>query len=178
MLQQPTRPNPTSGHNPQSLSISAVSRKLARAKKQYIRWLNKNHPKILRRALDEAGMSRKDVGLSGFGQYGQQAGQESTSSSSDDKAWYDKLLDYVPTAVQAYGAYEQQKNLIELNEKRAKQGLPPLNQPPAIKVEGEAGPETRKAVQEGIIGATQQYVPLVLGGLVLWVLMKPKGRKR
>lgn len=172
---------PTSGNNPQSLTVAALARKITSAKKKYIRWLNRNHPKILRRALDEAGLSRSDVGLSGLSQAGNPAGPGSTSTTSngEDKAWYDRLLDYVPNAVQAYGAYEQQKALIELNEERAKQGQPPLNNMPAIRVEGEAGPETRQAMQAGIQNALGQYTPYILAGLGIWfITSQNKGRKR
>lgn len=171
---------PTSGHDPRSLSVTALAKKITKAKKRYIRWLNQHYPDVLRRALDEVGLSRKQVGLSGMGQAANPAGpgQTSTDSGSEDKAWYDQLLDYVPQAVQAYGSYKQQEELIELNRQRAQQGLEPLNQPPAIKVEGEAGPETRRAVQAGIQGAAAQYIPWVAGGLILWAMTRPTGRKR
>lgn len=170
MLQANPNTMPSSGYNPRSITVTALTRKKARSKKKFLKWLNRNHPDVLKRALDRAGLSKSQVGLSGLGQ-----------NESNDTPWYDKVFNMVGSAAESYLGYEQQKELIKLNQERAEQGLPPLDQPPAIRVEGEAGPETRKAVQEGIMGAASQYVPLVLGGLVLFVLMQQGGgtkRKR
>lgn len=188
MLQANPNTMPSSGYNPRSITSTALTRKKARAKKKFLKWLNRNHPDVLKRALDRAGLSKSQVGLSGLGQdsimpmpSGGTTDTTSTTTTDDDAPWYEKAFNMVGAAAETYLGYEQQKELIKINQQRAEQGLPPLDQPPSIVVQGEAGPETRRAVQEGIMGAAGQYVPLVLGGLVLFVLMQKGGgskRKR
>jgi hypothetical protein len=167
MLQNIDPDFPSSGYNPKSLTVSANARRISRAKKKYLRWLNRKHPDVLKRALERADVTKAQIGLSGLGQ-----------NNGEEKAWYDNVLDYVPTALQTWGAYEQQKQLIELNKERAEQGMPPLEEPPAtIKVEGEAGPETRQSIERGIQGAMGQYIPFVVGGIALFLLMNRGKRK-
>lgn len=169
---------PSSGYNPQAVTTRPWKKKRMRAKRAYLRWLNRNHPKLLRELLDRANVSKSDVGLSGMGQANPAGPGQETTTSNDQEAWYDKLLNLVPTAVATYGAFEQQKELIKINERRAKQGLPPLEQAPTIKVQGEAGPETRRAVQEGITAAAGQYIPYILLGVGAYILTRPKSKRR
>lgn len=155
---------PSSGYNPRSVGLTAWNAKTARSKKQFIQWLNKNHPDLLSRAIRAANLQRSDLQLNGFGNVG----------DADDTPWYDRIMNAAEKIVPVWAGYEQQKRMIELNEKRAKQGLPPMQEPPTIRIQGEAGPETRHAVQAGIKEAAGQYMPLLIGGGVLLYLAMQK----
>ena len=147
--------------------IAQTQAKALLAKKKFVQWMNKNHPALLRDAIKHAHGTPADVGLSGLG---------ASNSTATQTSWYDKILNALPAVVSGYTAVKQQKQLIELNKKRAEQGLQPLQNPPAIKVSGEAGPQTRAALQQSIKQAAAQYIPWVAGGLGLLLLMQ--GRKR
>ena len=149
--------------------IGVTDASALRAKKAFVRWLNRHHPKLLKAALDESNITRKQVGLSGLGQ--------TTDSST---AWYDTVLNKLPSLITGYAAFQQQKSLIDLNKKRAEQGLPPLQNAPTINVQGEAGPQTRAALQSSIKEAAGQYIPYIAGGLGLFLLLNNRkgGRRR
>lgn len=152
---------PSSGYNPRAVTDAAMARKRMVAQKRYIKWLNKNAPDVLNRALKKADISRADLGmgLNGLGQ------------TQDDKAWYEKVVDFVEPLASGWAAIEQQKTLVEINKERAKQGLDPINTP-TLKVQGEAGPQTRAAMQQSVKDAAAQYIPYLIGGGILLFLLK------
>jgi len=158
------------GFGVQPIGVTKAS--ALRNKKKFIRWLNQNHPKLLKDALDKANATRADVGLSGMN------AASSGNSTDSQSSWYDKILNALPSVVSGYTAIKQQQQLIELNKKRAQQGLPPLNNPPAINVQGEAGPKTRAALQQSIKDAASQYVPYVAAGIGLIFLLNSRRRRR
>jgi len=142
------RPFPSSGHNPRSVVTATFDRRTKAAKKRFIQWLNKNHPDLLNRAIRDADVPRDQLGLNGFGQ-------------GDDRPWYDRILDATEKLVPIWAGIEQQKELIKINERRAKQGLDPINQ---AQFEVEAGEATRKEIGQSVKAGLGQYkIPIYIG---------------
>jgi hypothetical protein len=72
--------------------------------------------------------------LSGIGQHlGQgdwwetSTATKTTTTTEDNGAWYSEILSFAKEAVPAYLAYDAQKDIMDMNIERAKQGLPPVD---------------------------------------------------
>lgn len=153
------------------------------AQKAYFAWLAQNNPNVLRAAIKEA---KKKGAIEPFGfsaaphpwsfGFGQSNGGEAMATAmskpagESEKAWYETLLDTVTeTAGKILPIYYQskaQKELIELNADRAKQGLPPIDS-------SQVAPTIR--TQVGMDPAMLNM--LVLGGVGIAIFMA-MGRKR
>jgi len=102
--------------------------------------------------------------LSGLGQgdwWETTTAVKTTTTTDENGAWYSDILDFAKEAVPAYLAYDAQKDIMDLNMERAKQGLSPIDPgltAPQIKVVHDLPPETRGILDQFKMG----------GNLLLW----------
>lgn len=74
-----------------------------------------------------------------------------TTTTADNGAWYSDFLAFAKEAVPAYLAYDAQKDIMDLNLERAKQGLDPIDPgavAPQIRVTTDLPPEVRGLVSQ------------------------------
>lgn len=140
------------------------------SKKAFFAWLAQRHPELLRAAIRQA---KREGAIEPFGfGVGQTETEAEKPAGETEKAWYERLLDTVTeTAGKILPVYYQskaQRELIELNLERAKQGLPPIEST-------QVAPTIR--TQVGIDPAVMNM--LVFGGLGLAVFLmaQRKGRR-
>lgn len=90
-------------------------------------------------------------------------------------SWADKLFSIAGGLVGIY----QQKKVMDLQIKRAEQGLPPLDisqiTPPTVSVQVDLPPEIKQGIK-----TTQKWLmpALIGGGLLLFMMMQGKRRRR
>lgn len=85
----------------------------------------------------------------------------STTATTTEKPWYMEALDFAKEAVPAYLAYDAQKDLMDLNMERAKQGLDPIDPgltAPQVTLQHQLPPETRGLIDQMKMG----------GNILLW----------
>jgi hypothetical protein len=94
-------------------------------------------------------------------------GTPTTTGDSNGEAWYSGILDFAKEAVPAYLAYDAQKDLMDLNLERARQGLDPVDPgiaAPQLTVVHQLPPE----VQTGIADMKFAGMNILLwGGLAI-----------
>lgn len=146
------------------------------AYKQFLQWFQRNEPALYRVAqkrlqLKEGARVQTVSGLAGFSWGG----------------LFSSVVDTVKTAVPAALQYKQQKKIMDMQIKRAEQGLPPANiddYMPAVKIEPKINENTEQAVtrvaKESIAsGAKQLLLPLSLGfGALLLVMTSRRPQRR
>lgn len=90
-----------------------------------------------------------------------------TTDDSNGEAWYTGILDFAKEAVPAYLAYDAQKDIMDLNMERAKQGLDPIDPgvaAPQVRVVHDFPPEVGTAITNFKMGGMNI---LLWGGLAL-----------
>ncbi len=97
-----------------------------------------------------------------------------------EESWLDKLIDTASNLAPAVFQTWQQKEIMDMQLERARQGLPPLDttqMAPTIRIQTELSPETTRAAREGLTAGIGQlgFPLLVLGGVLL---MTMGGRRR
>lgn len=85
---------------------------------QFAEWLKRTHPQIYAMAVN------KNAGLSGLGD----TAPTSTTTPAGTTSFLDDVLGIVKQSVPVLLGTYQQKQLIDINVERAKQGLPPIDQ--------------------------------------------------
>lgn len=83
-------------------------------------------------------------------------GTPSTTSNDDNGgAWYSDVLNFAKEAVPAYLAYDAQKDIMDMNLERAKQGLPPIDPgmtAPQVRVVHQLPPEVQSSIRDFKMG--------------------------
>jgi hypothetical protein len=112
--------------------------------------------------------------LSGLGQdeWGQLGVPTTTTTDNGGEAWYSGILDFAKEAVPAYLAYDAQKDLMDLNMERARQGLDPIDPgvtAPQVRVVHDLPPEVGTAITDMKMGGMNilMWGALALGGFFL-----------
>ncbi len=103
-----------------------------------------------------------------------------TEEAATEESWLDKVIGAATTIAPAYLQFKQQKEILDMQLERAKQGLPPLETAylaPTVRIQPELSPEALRTAREGITTGIQNVaVPaLLIGGLVLLTM---GGRRR
>jgi hypothetical protein len=83
------------------------------------------------------------------------------TTTTEERPWYLEALDFAKEAVPAYLAYDAQKDLMDLNMERAKQGLDPIDPgltAPQVTLQHQLPPETRGLIDQMKMG----------GNILLW----------
>lgn len=136
-----------------------------KSKKLFARWVQANDP-----FLFEVAKARYDLeqgeNLAGFSDF------------------FTSLTDTVKNVAPSLINLQSQKKILDIQLKRANQGLPPLDTAqysPVIRVAPEITPETQRAAQQiaqqtVATGAQKMIVPMALlgGGIMLAVLLRRK----
>ena len=133
-----------------------------RSRQQFVSWLKREMPKVW--ALAKARVGEAPAGLSGLGQ-------------NETETWWQKLTGTVANIGQSVLAYQTQKELLDIQLKRAEQGLPPIETAqyqPTVRV--GVDPETaRYAVEYAGETIGEKLGPLlwiIPAGLVLLFVMR------
>lgn len=148
-----------------------------RAAQQFIGWVKRFHPEMHAAIVSRAGEAPKAGALNqlgaawdmfypsmyyggtGYGaryhtdaqHLGQFPGEDAAvpTSTQDSGAWYTEIFKFAKEAVPAYMAYDAQKDIMNMNIERAKQGLPPIDPgltAPQVKVIHQLPPEVQAEV--------------------------------
>lgn len=120
-------------------------------------WLEKNFPDIYKAAMQ----SRPDLLMPEFAMAGL-AGLGDATSETPSTDWGKAFSDFVNQVLGPLAGAYQQKKLIDLNIKRAEQGLPPIN-----------AEQMAPTVNVGIAPSLQTGL-LIAGAVVLGVLLLRK----
>lgn len=136
-----------------------------RAQKEFVRWVQQNDPFLFEVAKKRLAM-RQDMGAIDWG--------------GIFKGVADTVKNVAPTLVQ----YQSQKKVLDMQMKRAEQGLPPAdvqNYSPVVRVAAEMTPETEAAAtrvaQQSVKTGVSELMPLfLLGGLGAFFLLNKKRR--
>lgn len=98
-----------------------------------------------------------------------------------EEGWMDKLIGAATTIAPAYLQFQQQKEILDMQLERAKQGLPPLETAylaPTVRIQTELSPEALRTARTGIAeGLGNLAFPLLLVGGVMLLTMG-RGRRR
>lgn len=109
-------------------------------------------------------------GIDPFGGIG--TSTTTTTTTSDGGAWYSDVLSFAKEAIPAYLAYDAQKDIMDMNIERAKQGLPPVDPgmtAPQVKVIHQLPPEVQTSINDFKMGGINVLLwgALAVGGFFL-----------
>lgn len=145
------------------------------AKKDTLLWFKKNEPYIYRVAMRKMEIDQGgELGAIEWGAIG----------SSIGKA-FNSLTTTVSNLAPQYLQFQQQKKVMDMQLKRAQQGLPPANiqdYAPVVKLEPSITPETEAAITRSAVqvtnSAAQKMLPFLIGGGLLgaFLLFRKKSR--
>lgn len=153
-----------------------MDQRIINSRRQFAKWLKKRDPFMYRLAIKRhqlsSGKKIRQKGLSGYDV------DEGMSGVWDSIA--DTIKQIAPTIAQ----YPYQKKMLNLQLKRAEQGLPPIDTAqyaPAIKIAPQITPESEAAITrmaKDTLGAGLKkfIVPLVLVGGGLFLYLRKKRR--
>ena len=142
-----------------------------KAKRLYIKWMKDNEPFLYRVGIKKAQL--KNQSLSG------------TMGAINWSGIFTNIGETVKQLAPAALQYKQQRKLLDVQVKRAEQGLPPLDvqdYAPAVRIEPQINEETEQAItrvaQQSVkTGAKQLMVPLAIGAaLLVFVAVRRRGR--
>ena len=145
-----------------------------RARAQFLTWLQNNHPELFDAVVARASTANMAIiaqELSGLGVHGGAEGVLTSVKDSGD-AWWQKIAGGLTAAGTVYLSLKNQRDAMELNLERAKQGLPPVDAgvtAPVIRTEIDLPPDV---VKQLTAGAGQQVNKLLLfGGAAIIAIM-------
>ena len=153
--------------------MNANNERKTRATMRFLSWLRKFSPEMHASVMERLGGREAPANgplnrlsnswdLAGLGAESPLiVGTTTTTSTTTDKPWYMEALDFAKQAVPAYLAYDAQKDLMDLNMERAKQGLDPIDPglvAPQVTMQHQLPPETRGLIDQMKMG----------GNLLLW----------
>ncbi len=178
----------------------AVAQRVA-AKREFVEWLDKQNPELVAKAQEIARREVKTgLGLSpriyrysqdmnvrraameqGLGQTTPPIVGPTIPQEQAEEGWLDKLIGAATTIAPAYLQFQQQKEILDMQLERAKQGLPPLEtayMAPTVRIQTELSPEAARTAREGIAaGLGNLALPILLVGGVMLLTMG-RGRRR
>lgn len=107
--------------------------KKEQATKEFLGWLSAYSPELYAAVMEKVPEAAQAVatppgmdGLMGMGYGFGQVPQPTTSPAPEPKAWWEKALDAAADLGTAYFGYQAQKDVLKVQQKRAEQGLPPI----------------------------------------------------
>lgn len=97
---------------------------------------------------------------------------KTTTTTSDGESWYTGVLEFAKEAIPAYLAYDAQKDIMDMNIERAKQGLPPIDPgmtAPQVKVIHQLPPEVQTSINDFKMGGINILLwgALAVGGFFI-----------
>ena len=161
------------------MQAAAFNARLARNPRvQFANWLSKKFPQVYADAAAKAEQRKNELlakaaGVTGGGQLGQFDLVGPPAPTTADKSIWEKFLDGAITAGTAYLTLQQQKELLQMNIERAKQGLAPIDPSiaaPIVKTQVDIDPQLAKDLTSNI-GAGISKTLLIVGGAVIALLL-------
>lgn len=148
--------------------------------KSHVYWLKRHFPGLYYYSVGQA-LNTNELGALGqpydysnSGIWGQfslaQGGPDyknlvANTESDKDAAWYEKILSFAEKAIPVFVQAEAQENILDVQIKRAKMGLEPLN---VSQISPQVNVGLAPAIQESITGlSTAVQSVLVYGGIGL-----------
>ncbi len=133
---------------------------LTKTQQQFVKWMRVNEPRLYRAAASAAGSATGNTSVLSAADTGQPAGG----------SWWDSFIgaakQLVPVAIQA----RSQKRILDVQLRRAEQGLPPLQTSqiaPTVNVQAGVTPDLKKILIPALA---------IGGGLLLYFMFGKKGR--
>ena len=154
--------------------MKMTQKQLARI--QFADWLAENHPDIYSQAI-----STMDQATAQLGQWNLFSDTQSTQTATpkvETKSGWETFADTVSKLGTAYLGYRQQKELIDINVERAKQGMPPIDaaqMAPVVRTQIGIDPETASRIASSA-GEKMNVGLLAIGGIALLALMMMRKR--
>lgn len=147
----------------------------AQAVKEFLGWLSKYSPEVYGAVMQEVPEAAQAISIpahmEGFGHlygFGQTPQPTAQQAPAPQPSIWDKVLDAAANIGQAYFTYEAQKDILKIQQKRAEQGLPPIQTEayaPTIRHAVDIPQEFKQAAM-----GTGTMIALVAGaGLLLWM---------
>lgn len=141
----------------------------ARNEQRFVQMMKKTHPRLYALAKQRAGEPPAGLGA---------LGQKTTTTADTAGTWFSRFTDTVTSLAPTYLQYQSQKELLQIQLERARQGLAPLETSqyaPAVQI-GLDPAQTRAAIAAAGTRAgeflTQPMVLAAGAGLLLLVLMR------
>ncbi len=108
-------------------------------------------------------------------------GSQTIPEEKAEEGWLDKVIGAASTIAPAYLQFQQQKEILDMQLERAKQGLPPLETAylaPTVRIQTELSPEAMRTAREGLTAGIGQlgFPLLVLGGVALMMMGQRRRR--
>jgi hypothetical protein len=137
------------------------------AAEKFAKWVSDTFPELYTAAVRRLENTGGAGGLS-------RLGQDTATAAAPVSAW-DKVINAIQTIAPEYLKAKAQKDLLDVQLDRAKQGLPPLDM-------SQYAPSVRLGLDTQQIGGALASVPPVVwlgaGGVLLALLLIPRGRRR
>lgn len=163
-----------------------MNERKTRAALQFMAWLQNFHPDMAQAVAENVGEAPPAGALNQLGESWDMLGQidpfggvgvatstkTTTTTGSDNGAWYSEVLEFAKQAIPAYLAYDAQKDIMDMNIERAKQGLPPIDPgmtAPQVKVIHQLPPEVQTSINDFKMGGMNILLwgALAVGGFFL-----------
>lgn len=154
-----------------------------RAAMQFLGWVERFHPEMAAAIVERVGEAPNAGGLnqlsgmfempSGLGQNGViSTTQTTTGGNGWDFSWATEVIAVAKEIVPAYLAYDAQKDIMELNMERARNGQEPIDPgmiAPQVRVIHDLPPETRTMIDQFKMGGINILLwgALAVGGFFL-----------
>ncbi len=165
-----------------------------KAKRELVEWMERQNPEWMEKAKQiaarEVGLGRTTY-IPRFDQdlnvraavMGQATPPITPAEAEAESSWLDKLVGAAKDIAPAFIQFKQQKEILDMQVERARQGLPPLEAAyiaPTVRIQTELSPEMMTTARAGITEGLQKLaVPLFLvGGLAVFMMTRRKGRRR
>lgn len=145
-----------------------------RNRQRFVTWLKTRQPKVW-------ALVKSRIGAPPAAGLGALSADETGATSSE--SWWQKLTGTVTNLLQTKLAYDTQKDLLQVQLDRAKEGQPPLDTTayqPTVNVTADPA-AIRTAVQyagSGITSTLQQNLPLIAAAIGAYLLLKRGSRRR
>lgn len=153
---------------PLKRKTSASNRKVgqAQARKMFLQWLQRNDPFLYKTARRVAVMRKQN--LSGMGEF--KWGE-----------FFQSATDTIKNALPTYLQTKQQKEIMDIQMERARQGLPPLETTQytsPITISPQISPDTEAAMNRIALNTVQgglgKLLPWIIGGGLLFTIFLSK----
>lgn len=128
-----------------------------KARLMFATWVKKRHPALYEKAFKETVATE----VSGIGE-----------AQETGKSFWQKVTESLTSLGTGYLTYKNQKDMLELNIKRAEQGLPPLDAgatAPVVRTQIDVEPEIADRLSAGIGAGLQKS--LLIGGAALAAIL-------
>jgi len=128
-----------------------------KARLMFATWVRKTHPELYEKVIKETAATE----VSGIGE-----------AQQTEKSFWQKITEGLTTVGTSYLTYKNQKDMLDLNIKRAEQGLPPLDAgatAPVVRTQIDLEPEIADRLSAGIGSGMQRA--LLFGGAALAAIL-------